>query len=65
VAGRWWLLTGALRICTDERVREEIEKEWSRPAATLLGQWIPLTYFMLDCADEVRDLAHRLFPSHA
>ena len=54
---RWFLLTGILQISTDERVRDKVEKEWSKLAETLLSQWIPLAHFLLDCGDEARSLA--------
>jgi hypothetical protein len=57
VALRWSLFLGTLRDVVDDETRRKAAHDWNRPPEDLLRQWIPLSLFLLDRADEVDRLA--------
>jgi hypothetical protein len=53
VSLRWSLLLGTLRDVVDDETRMKAAYDWNFPPDDLLRQWIPLSIFLLDRADEV------------
>jgi hypothetical protein len=57
VALRWSLLLGTLRSLVDDAARIKASRDWNYSPGRLLQQWIPLSAFLLDRADEVERLS--------
>jgi hypothetical protein len=53
---RWSLLVGTLRSVVDDAARVRAARDWGYSSEALLRQWVPLSSFLLDRADQ----AHRL-----
>ena len=56
IALRVGLIPQVLRLILDEAQRAKIEPIWNRPAEQLIERWAWLAYFVLDRADEAREL---------
>jgi hypothetical protein len=54
---RWSLLFSALRAVVDEAARHKAADDWRMPPDQLLRQWISLSRFLLDRADEANELS--------
>jgi hypothetical protein len=59
VALRWFLLRGTLRALTDAAARSRLARVLREPEARAVQRLILLTTFLLNCADEARQLGER------
>ncbi len=62
VALRWSLLYTTLRALTDDEARSRIARMLKAPEEQAVRQFILLSVFLLNCADEARGLARRRAP---